>query len=138
MILCAVISARLRAAPPNPLFIEEHVTRGRGYAAGLGDEVTRICSDIAITTCCVEPRVEYHRMHPDAADLRFDAIFTDTIDRLARRTAEAKSLHDRLAGLGVRLFTAQGGEFGAMRVGIMIMVERQQYFWGPLAKADRF
>ena len=98
--------------------ITDQLEIARGHAQRQGWEIAAEYSDAAISGASVHNRPGLLDLLRGAKERRFDAVLTQSLDRLSRSLADMARLHDDLAYLGVQLYTLADGLIGTMHVGM--------------------
>ena len=80
--------------------------------------MTSTYADRAVSGASIHGRHEFQRMVEDASDRRFDVVLAEDIDRLARNQADGAQLFERLAFLGIPVWTVADGETNEMHWGL--------------------
>ena len=98
--------------------IDDQFALCRDYAARRNWTVTRTYADRAISGASIHGRHEFQRMVEGAKDGLFDLVLAEDIDRLARNQADGARLFERLAFLGIPVWTVADGETNEMHWGL--------------------
>ncbi len=112
------IYARYSSELQQERSIEDQFALCRDFAARRNWTVIETYADRAISGASIHGRHEFQRMVEDARDHRFDVLLAEDIDRLARNQADGARLFERLAFLGVPVWTVADGETNEMHWGL--------------------
>jgi DNA invertase Pin-like site-specific DNA recombinase len=112
------IYARYSSELQRERSIEDQFALCRDFAARRNWTVTVTYADRAISGASIHGRHEFQRMVEDARHHRFDVLLAEDIDRLARNQADGARLFERLAFLGVPVWTVADGETNEMHWGL--------------------
>jgi site-specific DNA recombinase len=102
--------------------IEDQVAAARDHAAREGWEVVEVYLDAAISGASVANRPGLKALMAAAKNKAFDAVLTESMDRLSRDLEDAAGIHKRLAFVGVPIVTLADGEMDKTRVAIKGLV----------------
>ncbi len=105
--------------------LDDQIAQLRAFAEGLGWIVVAIYADPEITGRTTKIRPEYNRMLKDAKAGRFDIVLAESIDRLARRTADITNLRDVLEHHRVEVHTKSQGLITPMHAAIYGVMAEQ-------------
>ena len=99
----AAVYSRYSSDLQRPASIEDQVRQCRAEIARRGWEEAAVFSDSEIPGMVSQGRPGYQRLLRAAKAHEFDVIVTDEVSRLARRSSEIVSLHERLRFWGIGL-----------------------------------
>lgn len=114
----AAIYARFSSELQDERSITDQVSLARAYAASRGFKVMAVYEDAAISGASVINRPGLQRLLSDAAASTFDAVITESLDRLSRSQADIAALYERLSFLGVSIETLADGRVSEIHVGL--------------------
>ena len=112
------IYARYSSELQQERSIDDQFALCRDFAARRNWTVTSTYADRAVSGASIHGRYEFQRMVEDASDRRFDVVIAEDIDRLARNQADGARLFERLAFLGIPVWTVADGETNEMHWGL--------------------
>ena len=112
------IYARYSSELQQERSIDDQFALCRDFAARRNWTVTSTYADRAVSGASIHGRHEFQRMVEDASDRRFDVVLAEDIDRLARNQADGAQLFERLAFLGIPVWTVADGETNEMHWGL--------------------
>jgi site-specific DNA recombinase len=112
------IYARYSSELQQERSIEDQIALCRDFAARRNWAVTATYADRAISGASIHGRHEFQRMVEEARHRRFDILLAEDIDRLARNQADGARLFERLAFLGIPVWTVADGETNEMHWGL--------------------
>ena len=112
------IYARYSSELQQERSIDDQFALCRDFAARRNWTVTSTYADRAVSGASIHGRHEFQRMVEDASDRRFDVVLAEDIDRLARNQADGARLFERLAFLGIPVWTVADGETNEMHWGL--------------------
>ena len=98
--------------------IADQVSVARDRAAREGWQVAAVFSDAAISGASLHNRPGLADMMAAAKAGGFDAVLTESLDRLSRDLEDIAGVHKRLAYAGIKIITLADGEVGKMHVGL--------------------
>jgi site-specific DNA recombinase len=104
------IYARYSSELQQERSIDDQFALCRDFAARRNWTVTSTYADRAVSGASIHGRYEFQRMVEDASDRRFDVVLAEDIDRLARNQADGARLFERLAFLGIPVWTVADGD----------------------------
>lgn len=102
--------------------IVDQASAARSYAEKHGWSVVVEFSDAAISGASLHNRPGLAALMSAAHSRGFDAVVTESIDRLSRDLEDIAGLYKRLDFLGVKIFTLADGEIGKLHVGLKGMI----------------
>jgi len=102
--------------------ISDQVAVAREHAARQGWVIVDEFCDAAISGAALHNRPGLLDLMMAAKEHRFDAVLTESIDRLSRDLEDIAGLHKRLSYLGVKIITLADGEVGKLHVGLKGMI----------------
>ena len=114
----AAIYARFSSDLQDLRSIADQVELARRYAEGRSLNVVGVYDDAAISGASTLNRPGLLRLIADAQARRFDAIVTESLDRLSRSQADIAALFEKLQFLGVRIETLADGPVSEIHVGL--------------------
>jgi site-specific DNA recombinase len=114
----AAIYARFSSDLQDLRSIADQVEFARRYAEGRSLNVVGVYDDAAISGASTLNRPGLLRLIADAQARRFDAILTESLDRLSRSQADIAALFEKLQFLGVRIETLADGPVSEIHVGL--------------------
>jgi len=114
----AAIYARFSSDLQDLRSIADQVELARRYAEGRSLNVVGVYDDAAISGVSTLNRPGLLRLIADAQARRFDAIVTESLDRLSRSQADIAALFEKLQFLGVRIETLADGPVSEIHVGL--------------------
>ena len=112
------IYARFSSDLQDVRSIVDQAAAARDYADRQGWRVVAEFSDAAISGSSLHNRPGLLDLMVAAQAKQFDAVLTESIDRLSRDLEDIAGLHKRLAYMGVKIFTLADGEVGKLHVGL--------------------
>jgi DNA invertase Pin-like site-specific DNA recombinase len=112
------IYSRFSSDMQSPRSITDQVAMARQHAERQGWTVADEYSDAAISGASMVNRPGLLALIEAATERRFDAVLTESLDRLSRNQADIAAIYERLAFRGVKVFTLADGEANEMHVGI--------------------
>ena len=112
------IYARYSSELQQERSIDDQFALCRDFATHRNWTVTSTYADRAVSGASIHGRYEFQRMVEDASDRRFDVVLAEDIDRLARNQADGARLFERLAFLGIPVWTVADGETNEMHWGL--------------------
>jgi site-specific DNA recombinase len=112
------IYARYSSELQQERSIEDQVALCRDFAVRRNWTMSATYADRAVSGASIHGRHEFQRMVEDATDGRFDVVLAEDIDRLARNQADGARLFERLAFLGIAVWTVADGETNEMHWGL--------------------
>jgi site-specific DNA recombinase len=98
--------------------IADQIGVARDHAVRQGWQVVAEFSDAAISGSSLHNRPGLLDLLVGAQQHQFDAVLTESIDRLSRDLEDIAGLHKRLAYWGVKIVTLADGEVGKLHVGL--------------------
>lgn len=98
--------------------ITDQVSVARERADREGWQVVATFSDAAISGASLHNRPGLADLMAAARAGAFDAVLTESLDRLSRDLEDIAGVHKRLAYLGIKIITLADGEVGKMHVGL--------------------
>lgn len=98
--------------------IADQIAVARDHATRQGWQVVREFCDAAISGSSLHNRPGLLDLLVAAEAHEFDAVLTESIDRLSRDLEDIAGLHKRLAYWGVKIVTLADGEVGKLHVGL--------------------
>lgn len=102
--------------------ITDQVAAAREHAGRQGWTVVAEFCDAAISGSALHNRPGLLDLMMAAKEHRFEAVLTESIDRLSRDLEDIAGLHKRLAYWGVKIVTLADGEVGKLHVGLKGMI----------------
>ncbi len=118
---CAIY-ARYSSDLQDARSITDQVALARAHAQRQGWAVVAEYSDAAISGSSLNNRPGLHDLLEAAQAKAFDAVLTESLDRLSRDLEDIAGLHKRLGFLGIKIVTLADGEVGKLHVGIKGMI----------------
>jgi site-specific DNA recombinase len=112
------IYARYSSELQQERSIDDQFALCHDFAARHNWTVTITYADRAISGASIHGRHDFQRMLEDARHRRFDILLAEDIDRLARNQADGARLFERLAFLGIPIWTIADGETNEMHWGL--------------------
>ena len=112
------IYARFSSDLQDARSITDQIGAARDHAARQGWVVVAGFSDAAISGSSLHNRPGLLDLLVAAQQRRFEAVLTESIDRLSRDLEDIAGLHKRLAYWGVKIITLADGEVGKLHVGL--------------------
>jgi site-specific DNA recombinase len=112
------IYSRFSSDMQSPRSIADQVAMARQHAERQAWEVAAEFSDAAISGASMVNRPGLLALIDAAGERRFDAVLTESLDRLSRNQADIAAIYERLAFRGVKVITLADGEANEMHVGI--------------------
>jgi site-specific DNA recombinase len=112
------IYARYSSELQDTRSIADQVSLARQRAEREGWIVVGTYEDAAISGASAVNRPGLSAMMAAAAGGAFDAVLTESLDRLSRDLEDMAGLHKRLAFLGIKIVTLADGEVGKLHVGV--------------------
>src|SRR5436190_15593334 len=112
------IYARFSSELQDARSINDQVGSAREHARRQGWDVVAQYSDAAISGASVHNRPGLQDLLRDARMRRFDAVLTESLDRLSRSLADIARLYEDFAYLGVKLYTLADGLNSTMHIGM--------------------
>jgi site-specific DNA recombinase len=112
------IYARFSSELQDTRSIVDQVEIARQKAQRQGWDIVAEYSDAAISGASMHNRPGLLDLLRHAKERRFDAVLTESLDRLSRSLADIARLHEDLAYLDVQLYTLADGLIGTMHVGM--------------------
>jgi site-specific DNA recombinase len=112
------IYARFSSDLQDVRSITDQVAAARDHATRQGWRVVAEFSDAAISGASLHNRPGLLDLLVAAQAQQFDAVLTESIDRLSRDLEDIAGLHKRLAYWGVKIVTLADGEVGKLHVGL--------------------
>src|SRR5688572_12693052 len=112
------IYARFSSDLQDVRSITDQVAAARDHATRQGWRVVAEFSDAAISGSSLHNRPGLLDLLVAAQQRQFDAVLTESIDRLSRDLEDIAGLHKRLAYWGVKIVTLADGEVGKLHVGL--------------------
>ncbi|KAB2913584.1 MAG: recombinase family protein [Hyphomicrobiaceae bacterium] len=112
------IYARFSSDLQDVRSITDRVAAARDHATRQGWQVVSEFSDAAISGASLHNRPGLLDLLAAAQGREFDAVLTESIDRLSRDLEDIAGLHKRLAYWGVKIVTLADGEVGKLHVGL--------------------
>lgn len=129
------IYARFSSDFQDPRSITDQVSAAREHAAKNGWTVVAQFCDAAISGAALHNRPGVLDMMMAAKDRQFEAVLTESLDRLSRDLEDIAGLHKRLSYWGVKIVTLADGEVGKIHVGLKGMIA--SLFLDDLAQKTR-
>lgn len=114
----AAIYARFSSDLQDLRSIADQVELARRYAEARNLNVVEVYDDAAISGASTLNRPGLLRLIAGAQARKFDAIITESLDRLSRSQADIAALYERLQFLGVRIETLADGAVSEIHVGL--------------------
>jgi site-specific DNA recombinase len=102
--------------------ITDQIAAAREHAGRNGWTVVAEFCDAAISGSALHNRPGLLDLMMAAKARQFDAVLTESIDRLSRDLEDIAGLHKRLAYWGVKIVTLADGEVGKLHVGLKGMI----------------
>ncbi len=115
--------------------IGDQIALARARADRDGWTVVEVYSDAAISGSFLHTRPGLLDLMVGAKERRFDAVLTESLDRLSRDQADMIGLHKRLTHWGIKIVTLADGEVNKLHVGIKSLVN--SIFLDDLAQKTR-
>jgi len=112
------IYARYSSELQDARSIADQIDLARSRAEREKWTVVGVYEDAAISGAATINRPGLLRLLADAASQAFDAILTESLDRLSRDLEDIAGIHKRLVFLGIKIVTLADGEVGKIHVGI--------------------
>jgi DNA invertase Pin-like site-specific DNA recombinase len=112
------IYARFSSDLQDARSIIDQVALAKEYAQRHGWKVVAQFSDAAISGDSLHNRSGLLDMLMAAKERRFDAVLTESLDRLSRDLEDIAGMYKRLAFWGVKIITLADGEVGKLHVGL--------------------
>ena len=112
------IYARFSSDLQDVRSIADQIGAARDHAARQGWEVVAEFCDAAISGSSLHNRPGLLDLLVASQQRQFDAVLTESIDRLSRDLEDIAGLHKRLAYWGVKIVTLADGEVGKLHVGL--------------------
>lgn len=112
------IYARFSSDLQDVRSITDQVAAARDHATRQGWLVVGEFADAAISGSSLHNRPGLLDLLAAARQRQFDAVVTESIDRLSRDLEDIAGLHKRLAYWGVKIMTLADGEVGKLHVGL--------------------
>ncbi|MGL4397047.1 MAG: recombinase family protein [Hyphomicrobium sp.] len=116
------IYARFSSELQDNRSITDQVAAAGEYAQRHGWQVVAEFSDAAISGASILNRPGLLELMASAQAQSFNAVLTESIDRLSRDLEDIAGLHKRLAYWGVKIVTLADGEVGKLHVGLKGMI----------------
>lgn len=116
------IYSRYSSDLQDPRSIADQIATARDHAQRQGWTVTAEYQDAAISGASTKNRPGLSTLMRDAGEHKFDAVLTESVDRLSRDLEDIAGIHKRLAFVGVKIVTLADGEVGKMHVGLKGMI----------------
>ncbi len=98
--------------------ITDQIAAARDHAGHQGWTVVAEFCDAAISGSSLHNRPGLLDLMVAAQSKQFDAVLTESIDRLSRDLEDIAGLYKRLAYLGIKIVTLADGEVGKLHVGL--------------------
>ncbi len=118
---CAIY-ARYSSDLQDARSIADQIAAARIHAQRHGWQVASEYSDAAISGSSLVNRPGLLDLMAAAQAKAFDAVLTESLDRLSRDLEDIAGLHKRLGFLGIKIVTLADGEVGKIHVGIKGMI----------------
>ncbi len=112
------IYARFSSDLQDARSIADQIGAARDHAGRQGWQVVAEFCDAAISGSSLHNRPGLLDLLVAAQQQQFDAVLTESIDRLSRDLEDIAGLHKRLAYWGVKIITLADGEVGKLHVGL--------------------
>ncbi len=112
------IYARFSSDLQDVRSITDQVAAASDYATRQGWPVVAQYSDAAISGSSLHNRPGLLDLMVAAQSKQFDAVLTESIDRLSRDLEDIAGLYKRLSYVGVKIVTLADGEIGKLHVGL--------------------
>jgi DNA invertase Pin-like site-specific DNA recombinase len=112
------IYARFSSDLQDARSIADQIGAARDHAARQGWQVVSEFCDAAISGSSLHNRPGLLDLLVAAQQRQFDAVLTESIDRLSRDLEDIAGLHKRMAYWGVKIITLADGEVGKLHVGL--------------------
>lgn len=112
------IYARFSSDLQDARSITDQVSMARARAEREGWSVAAVYCDAAISGATTHNRPGLLDLMVAAKARAFDAVLTESLDRLSRDLEDIAGIHKRLAYLGIKIVTLADGEVGKLHVGI--------------------
>lgn len=98
--------------------IADQIAAARDHADRQGWQVVANFSDAAISGSSLHNRPALLDLMVAAQSKQFDAVLTESIDRLSRDLEDIAGIYKRLSYMGVKIVTLADGEVGKLHVGL--------------------
>jgi DNA invertase Pin-like site-specific DNA recombinase len=112
------IYARFSSDLQDPRSIADQTGLAREHAQRQGWKVVAQFLDAAISGASLHNRPGLRDLLIAAKERRFEAVLTESLDRMSRDLEDIAGLHKRLAYWGVKIVTLADGEVGKLHVGL--------------------
>jgi site-specific DNA recombinase len=112
------IYARFSSDLQDARSITDQLALAREHAARQGWFVVKEFTDAAISGASMANRPGLKELMRAAEARRFDAVLTESLDRLSRDLADSAALHRQLSYWGVRIVTLADGDVNKMLVAV--------------------
>ena len=112
------IYARFSSDLQDARSITDQLALAREHAARQGWFVVQEFTDAAISGASMANRPGLQELMRAAEARRFDAVLTESLDRLSRDLADSAALHRQLSYWGVRIVTLADGDVNKMLVAV--------------------
>ncbi|ADJ24827.1 Resolvase domain protein [Hyphomicrobium denitrificans ATCC 51888] len=116
------IYSRYSSDLQDPRSIADQIAAARDHAQRQGWTVCAEFQDAAISGSTTHNRPGLAELMRAAGAGRFDAVLTESLDRLSRDLEDIAGIHKRLEYAGVKIITLADGTVGKMHVGLKGMI----------------
>lgn len=116
------IYSRYSSDLQDPRSIADQIAAAREHAQRQGWTIVAEFQDAAISGSSTHNRPGLAELMHTAKDRQFDAVLTESVDRLSRDLEDIAGIHKRLNHVGVKIVTLADGLVGKMHVGLKGMI----------------